>query len=152
MTPRRRSAKHHPSAVYRTPRRSAADVFPCLAASSCTAPKCGCPEGTSQRSWRLRVVLKLTVMWTATLVTMLLLPQMMMTVDGCAYGNDGLLCTRRGQHLGIGLPWLFAVTATATAGAATTRTLTRWRRPAFLCWAAGLPLLWVVMLVVVSAR
>ncbi len=102
--------------------------------------------------WRFLVVLKLAVMWTGTLATMLLLPRMMLAVDGCAYGNNGMLCSRRGQHLGIGLPWLVAVAVTVTAGAATRGTIVRRRRLAFWCWAAGLPLLWVVMLAIVAVR
>ncbi|UGQ13829.1 hypothetical protein LO772_09655 [Yinghuangia sp. ASG 101] len=98
------------------------------------------------------MVLKLAVMWTGTLATMLLLPRAMLAVDGCAYGNGGLLCSRRGQHLGIGLPWLYAVAVTVTAGSATLGTIVRRRRLAFWCWAGGLPLLWVVMLAIVSSR
>ncbi|HSA53992.1 MAG TPA: hypothetical protein VLH10_28260 [Yinghuangia sp.] len=94
-------------------------------------------------------MLVLTVMWSFTLATMLFLPLTMLAVDDCAYGNRGLLCTRRGQHLGIGLPWLFAVAVTVTA-AAGTRGRCRRLRPAFWCWAAGLPCLWVVMLVIAT--
>lgn len=101
--------------------------------------------GAARLPVRVCLVLVLVAMWGAALATMLLLPMAMYAAEDCAYGNGGLLCTRRGQHLGVGLPWLLVVGATAFAAGAVAAGGRR-RRAAFWAWSVGLLMLWAVML------